>query len=115
MPDGKYLKGSVIHTQKQQKGFFMHPLLVVGVEKHTAYFYALTKMSPQAIRDLNMCLRVGDSAVETNVNTLKLAKHSRAMQWETWVNLEQRFFIEWRNLDAWYTDVRIDTKDLWKL
>ncbi|KNG52276.1 hypothetical protein DDE82_000482 [Stemphylium lycopersici] len=115
MPDGKYFRDSVIHTQKQQAGFFLHPILVVGLEKDIAYFYALTRMPPNAIRDLNMCLRVGNSAAEKNFNTLKLATNSPAMQRETWVNLEQRFFIEWRNLDKWYTDVRIDTNDLWKL
>ncbi|KAI2485663.1 hypothetical protein Ptr902_04603 [Pyrenophora tritici-repentis] len=106
---------SIIHTQKQQNGFFKHPVLVTAVEGEVAYFYALTKAAPQAIRDLNMCLLLGSTTVDQGIYILRLDEDSSAMQTETWVNLEQRYYIEWSNLFEWALDVRSNPDDLWKL
>jgi hypothetical protein len=94
IPDGRNFPTSVIHMQKQQEGFFKHPVLVIGVEDSFAYFYALTKAPPVAIREMSMCLRVSESTVDEGLYTLRLADGSPRMQTETWMNLEQRFYIE---------------------
>ncbi|KAI4628610.1 hypothetical protein J4E83_003162 [Alternaria metachromatica] len=115
IPDGGYFPASVIHMQKQQEGFFKHPVLVTDVDHDFAYFYALTKSPPAAIGEMAMCLRMGNSTADEGVYTLRLANGSLPMQTETWMNLEQRFYIECENLNDWAIDVRIDTVDLWKL
>jgi hypothetical protein len=94
IPDGRNFPTSVIHKQKQQQGFFKHPVLVIGVEDSFAYFYALTKAPPVAIREMSVCLRVSESTVDEGLYTLRLADGSPRMQTETWMNLEQRFYIE---------------------
>ncbi|EFQ95803.1 hypothetical protein PTT_04879 [Pyrenophora teres f. teres 0-1] len=106
---------SIIHTQKQQNGFFKHPVLVTAVEGETAYFYALTKAPPQAIRDLNMCLLLGFTTADQGTQTLRLREGSSVMQTETWVNLDRRYHIEWSNLFEWAADVRINPDNMWKL
>ncbi|KAJ4365248.1 hypothetical protein N0V83_008867 [Neocucurbitaria cava] len=115
IPDGRHIPNSLIHKQKRQAGFFEHPALVVGTDRDIAYFYALTKAPPHAIGQLNMCLRIGTTTVDEGLGVLKLAAGSPPMLTETWVNLEQRFTIEWKNLDNWATDVRVDLDDTWKI
>ncbi|KAI4615516.1 uncharacterized protein J4E87_008973 [Alternaria ethzedia] len=115
IPDGGYFPASVIHMQKQQEGFFKHPVLVTDVDHDFAYFYALTKSPPAAIGEMAMCLRMGNSTADEGIYTLRLANGSLPMQTETWMNLEQRFYIECENLNDWAIDVRINTDDLWKL
>ncbi|KAH6875900.1 hypothetical protein BKA58DRAFT_437856 [Alternaria rosae] len=115
IPDGGHFPASVIHMQKQQEGFFKHPVLVIGVDHNFAYFYALTKSPPAAIGEMGMCLRMGESTADEGIYTLRLAHGSLPMQTETWTNLEQRFYIECGNLNDWAIDVRINTDDLWKL
>jgi hypothetical protein len=105
IPDGRNFPTSVIHKQKQQEGFFKHPVLVIGVEDSFAYFYALTKAPPVAIREMSMCLRVSESTVDEGLYTLRLAYGSPRMQTETWMNLEQRFYIE---VSSIYTDCTRD-------
>ena len=115
IPEGGYFPASVIHMQKQQEGFFKHPVLVTDVDHDFAYFYALTKSPPAAIGEMAMCLRIGNSTADEGICTLRLANGLLPMQTETWMNLEQRFYIECENLNDWAIDVRIDTDDLWKL
>ncbi|KAH7380000.1 hypothetical protein BKA66DRAFT_370713, partial [Pyrenochaeta sp. MPI-SDFR-AT-0127] len=115
MPNGRHIPYSIIHQQKQQEGFFKHPVLVVGVHSHIAYFYGLTKVPPYAIRELKMCLQIGTSTVDAGTEVLKLAYGSALMHSETWLNLEQRFYIEWENLHDWDLNVRVDPNDLWKI
>lgn len=115
IPDGRYIPESIIHGQRCQDGFFKHPALVVEVEGDIAFFYALTKAPPRSIRQLKMCLPLGTTTTNENFDVLKLADGSAVMLTETWVNLEQRFFIEWKNLDEWAIDVRVDPKELCKV
>ncbi|CAO2658753.1 Nn.00g064760.m01.CDS01 [Neocucurbitaria sp. VM-36] len=115
IPDRRHIPDSTIHKQKSQAGFFQHPALVTGVEHDIAYFYALTSAPPHAISQLNMCLRVGTTTINEGISVLKLADGSVRMQTETWVNLEQRFYIEWKNLDHWAIDVCVDLDDTWKI
>ena len=115
LPDGRHLLDSIIYTQKHQDGFFKHPVLVVDVEGDMVYFYAMTKEPPHAIRELNMALRLGTSNEDAGQGVLRLAPGSKSMRKETFVNLEQRFFIEWKNLDHWDIDAQVDMIDLGKI
>jgi hypothetical protein len=115
MPDGEFFPTSIVHAQKRQDGFFKHPILVIGVEEHIVYFYALTKAVPLAIGELNMCLRMGKTTADEGPGTLKLVHGSPPLKTESWINLEQRFHIEWHNLDEWAVDIRVEIEDLWKL
>jgi hypothetical protein len=115
LPDGKHFRDSVIHNQKQQNGFFQHPVLVIGTDGEFVQFYALTKEPPQAIRDLDMALRIGATHEDKGSNVLRLAPESDIMLQKTWINLEQRFFIEWRNLDEWAVHVRIHPDNFYKI
>lgn len=117
MPDGQYIPDwSVIHEQKRQDGFFKHPILVIGTTAlRFAHFYALTKEPPHAIKDLGMCLRIGDTTADEGEGVLKLAGNSEHMQRTTWINLEQLFFIEWDFLDYWLANVEIDASEWSKL
>ncbi|KAF2256653.1 hypothetical protein BU26DRAFT_404715, partial [Trematosphaeria pertusa] len=118
MPDGRHVPpSSVIHGQKRQDGFFKHPILSMGMSHRGKYvhFYAMTRIPPVAIWDLGMCLRLGNTMADEGDLVLKLAKGSRHMQHQTWVNLEQRFYIEWQHLDHWACDVCIDPEEFIKL
>jgi hypothetical protein len=115
MPDGRHFPESIIHNQKQQNGFFQHPVLVVDTNGELVYFYAMTREPPKAIRELDMALRLGATHEDGGLNVLRLAPGSDIMLQETWVNLEQRFFIEWRNLDEWAVDVRVHPVSLYKI
>ena len=115
LADASNFPGSIIHRQKQQNGFFRHPVLVTTVDRDIAFFYALTKVPPNAIRDLEMCLLLGSTTTDQDDRTLRLDEGSSAMQTETWANLEQRYYIEWRNLFEWAVDVRINPDNMWKL
>ena len=116
LPDGNYVpQRSVVHTQKQQEGFFRHPVLVVLVDYTYAHFYALTRVPPTAIRDLKMCLRIGATSEDEGSDVLRLEKGSGPMTHETWVNLEQRFKIEKAYLTHWSVEVKIDPIERHKL
>jgi hypothetical protein len=115
VPDGKYFKDSIIHNQKNQTGFFRHPVLVVDVDGPIVNFYAMTKEPPSAIRELKMALRLGTNTDDLGPTVLSLAADSEIMLQETWINLEQRFFIEWKNLDDWAVNVQVDPEDLNKI
>lgn len=115
VPDGRYFPDSIIHNQKNQVGFFRHPILVIDVEGVFVNFYAMTKEPPSAIRELNMALRLGIDDRDLGPDVLSLASGSNIMLQETWINLEQRFFIEWKNLDDWAVDVQVDLEDLNKI
>ena len=114
LADASNFPGSIIHRQKQQNGFFQHPVLVTVVDRDIAFFYALTKVPPNAIRDLEMCLLLGSTTTDQGNRTLRLDKGSSAMQTDTWANLEQRYYIEWHNLCEWAIDVRISPDNMWK-
>ncbi|KAF1960264.1 hypothetical protein CC80DRAFT_404767, partial [Byssothecium circinans] len=111
------LPSSVVHKQKQQHGFFLHPILVVEVDstRQHAYFYALTRMPPKAIGEMGMCFRMGKSRNDVGDTVLRLAIGSHAMEFETWVNLDQRFSIEWQYLDYWKIEVNVDHSEFRKL
>ncbi|KAL5120118.1 hypothetical protein ACEQ8H_001943 [Pleosporales sp. CAS-2024a] len=120
IPDGRYFPESVIHGQKQQVGFFRHPVMVMEVQGDMVSFYAMTKERPQAIRELNMAFRLGTSssssaAADQGPSVLRLAPGSHPMMEPTWVNLEQRFFIEWHNLDDWAVHVAMDAGEFDKI
>ncbi|KAF1921777.1 hypothetical protein BDU57DRAFT_61988 [Ampelomyces quisqualis] len=115
MPDGRSFPGSIIHNQKRQDGFFRHPIMVTEVEGDFAHLYAMTKIPPRAIRELNMALLLGSSTEDIGSNVLRLAPGSELMMQESWINLEQRFCIEWKNLDDWAAHVQADQFDLGKL
>jgi hypothetical protein len=115
MPDGRLFPDSVIHKQKKQDGFFRHPMIVTEVEGDLVNLYAMTKVPPRAIRELNMALLLGSSTEEKGQNVLRLAPGSDLMMQESWINLEQQFCIEWRNLDEWAVHVQADQFDLGKL
>ncbi|KAH5712001.1 hypothetical protein HBI18_214080 [Parastagonospora nodorum] len=115
VPDGRYFPSSIIYAQKQQVGFFRHPIMILDVDSTIANFYAMTKEPPAAIRDLNMAMRLGTSAADEGPAVLRLAPGSDIMLQETWINLEQRFFIEWRNLDEWAVNVQVDAADFSKI
>jgi hypothetical protein len=115
LPDGKHFRDSVIHNQKQQNGFFKHPVLVIGTDGEFVQFYAMTKEPPRAIRDLNMALRIGATHQDKGPNILRLAPESDIMLQKTWINLEQRFFIEWKNLDEWAVHVRVHPDNFYKI
>jgi hypothetical protein len=70
---------------------------------------------PLAIGELNMCLRMGKTTAGEGPGTLKLVHGCPPLKTESWINLEQRFHIEWHNLDEWAVDIRVEIKDLWKL
>jgi hypothetical protein len=115
VPDGRHFPDSVIHHQKQHSGFFQHPVLIVDTDGDFVYFYGMTKEPPKAMRDLDMALRIGATREDDGLNVLRLAPDSDIMLQATWVNLEQRFFIEWRNLDEWAVDVRVHPDNLSKI
>jgi hypothetical protein len=115
MPDGKYFQDSIIHNQKNQAGFFRHPILVIDVDGPIVNFYAMTKEPPSAIRELDMALRLGTNTDDLGPTVLSLAPDSNIMLQETWINLEQRFYIEWKNLDDWAVNVQVDRQDLDKV
>jgi hypothetical protein len=115
LPDGRHFRNSVIHNQKKQDGFFQHPVLVVGADGEIVQFYAMTKEPPRAIRDLDIALRIGAIHEDEGLNILRLASDSDIMLQQTWVNLEQRFFIEWENLDKWAVHVRVHQDDFYKI
>lgn len=110
---------SIIHSQKKDGGFFQHPALVVARtrSRRTADFYAITSYPPKAIQDLKMYLRLGDTAVDEGPDTLKLAASSDKMPRVSYLNLDQRFTIEWEYLNEmpWGVDVNIDPEDRKKL
>ncbi|KAF2872491.1 hypothetical protein BDV95DRAFT_606100 [Massariosphaeria phaeospora] len=111
-------KDSVVQDQKRQTGFFSHPALVVGWDDDYTYFYALTKKPPEAIGQLDMCLKIGNTHEEGGERVLKLAQGSAAMEHETWVNLEQQFYIENKILREWRNNVIIAPDSqvkLWKM
>ncbi|KAL6707227.1 hypothetical protein ACN47E_004774 [Coniothyrium glycines] len=115
LPDGRHFPESIIHTQKRDDAFFHHPVLVVGVDYNKAFFYALTKKPPHAIAELNMCLSVGSTYLDQGKSTLRLTPSSQQMPTSSYVNLDQRYEIEWQNLDTWMVHVSVATNDLWKL
>jgi hypothetical protein len=115
VPDGKYFKDSIIHNQENQAGFFRYPVLVIEVDGPIVNFYTMTKEPPSAIRELNMALQLGTNIDDLGPTILSLAPDSEIMLQETWINLEQRFFIEWKNLDEWAVDVQVDPEDLDKI
>ncbi|KAJ4294286.1 hypothetical protein N0V90_007976 [Kalmusia sp. IMI 367209] len=108
---------SIIYKQKREHGFFRHPILVVKLDHDSriAYFYALTSFPPEAIGDLQMFLRVGTTTLNEGSKTLQLARGSACMQRDSYVNLEQRFAIEWEHLRHWAVHVAIDFEEHWKL
>jgi hypothetical protein len=113
LPDPNFIGDSMIHRQNRKLGFFKHPVLVVGMENEKeANFYSLTKEPPKAIKELRMCLRIGEHPMDKGGDVLALASGSDTMNMTTWVNLEQRFSIEWYNLDAWLADVRVQLNEL---
>ncbi|KAF2441792.1 hypothetical protein P171DRAFT_365299, partial [Karstenula rhodostoma CBS 690.94] len=110
---------SIIHSQKQDGGFFQHPALVVARDRkrRTADFYAMTSYPPKTIQDLNMYLRLGDTTVDEGPNTLKLAANSDKMPRTSYLNLDQRFTIEWDYLNEmpWGVDVNVGPEERKKL
>jgi len=115
VPDGRYFPTSIIHAQKHQVGFFRHPIMILDVDSTIVNFYAMTKEPPAAIRDLNMAMRLGTTTQDEGPGVLRLAPGSDIMLQESWINLEQRFFIEWRNLDEWAVHVRVDPTEFSKV
>lgn len=116
LPDGRSISpDSIIHFQKQQKGFFRHPILVVSVNEQYAHFYALTSCPPTAIGELGMCLRLGRTTEDEGPEVLRLAVDSLPMTGETWVNLEQMFRIESKHLREWSVDVTIAASEIDKI
>lgn len=115
VPDGRYFPTSIIHAQKHQVGFFRHPIMILDVDSTIVNFYAMTKEPPAAIRDLNMAMRLGTCTADEGPAVLRLAPGSHIMLQETWINLEQRFFIEWPNLDEWAVNVQVDPADFSKI
>jgi hypothetical protein len=107
--------GSIIYNQKRQEGFFKHPMLAMDVEGDIVSFYAITKKPPRAIQELNMALRLGTSTYDAGWGVLKLAPSSACMKQESWINLEQRFYMEWKYLDEWAVDVQVDPVELGKI
>jgi hypothetical protein len=108
VPDGRHFPESIIHHQKHQIGFFRHAIMIFDVEGDIVNFYAMTREPPTAIRELNMAMRLGTSSADAGSGVLRLALGSNTMLQETWINLEQRFFIEWKNIDEWAVDVQVD-------
>ena len=109
----------MIYSQKRDDGFFCHPILIVAKDdsNQTVEFYAITSAPPKAIQDLKMFLRLGDGTFEEGADTLKLAASSDAMPRTSFVNLEQRFTIEWEYLHEmrWDLDVNVDPEERTKL
>ena len=114
---GKHLTDSVIWTQNSEAGFFNHPVLITEVEEHSGivYFYSCTSARPTVIRELDMALRIGTTSSDEGPGVLRLQPESNPMAIETWVNLEQRYWIEFKALHGWDVDVRVDLTDLTKL
>jgi len=118
MPDGRYIhQNSIIHRQKRQNGFFLHPILVTHVDLNQgiAHFYALTSNPPDAIRDLLIYLRFGTTTTDEGENVLKLAEGSERMQQVTFANMEQLFRVEFQCLDYWRGKVAIDADEWAKI
>jgi hypothetical protein len=118
MPDGRYVhQNSIIHKQKRQSGFFLHPILVIRADhdQGIAHFYALTSNLPDAIRDLRIYLRFGTTTVDEGEHTLKLAESSERMQQVTFANMEQLFRVEFQYLDHWRGNVTIHADEWAKI
>jgi hypothetical protein len=115
LPDGRHFPYSMIHNQKRQDSFFLHPVLIFEVGGNFVGFYALTTEPPRAIRELNMSLRLGENDKDIGSTVLTPAAGSDMMLQPTWVNLEQRFYIEWENLDTWARRVHVDPIELNKI
>ncbi|RMZ66174.1 hypothetical protein GMOD_00005251 [Pyrenophora seminiperda CCB06] len=98
---------SVIHKQKQEKHFFGHPIIVIGVEEDIAFFNCATTSRANAIKDLDMGLRVGTTPTNQGRMALRLNEGSSTFSRETWINLDQRYHIEWYNLREWDNDIRV--------
>jgi hypothetical protein len=62
-----------------------------------------------------MYLRLGNFDANEGENVLRLSTYSCRMNCETWVNLEQRYCIEWSNLDHWNKGVTVDYGEFSKL
>ncbi|KAF1964953.1 hypothetical protein BU23DRAFT_491016, partial [Bimuria novae-zelandiae CBS 107.79] len=110
---------SMIHSQKRDGGFFSHPVLVVASDSNsrTVEFYAITSYPPKAINELGIFLRLGTDSTEVAPDTLKLAMNSDRMPRSSFVNLDQRFTIEWDFLDEMRgnLDVHVDPEERKKL
>ncbi|PVI07760.1 hypothetical protein DM02DRAFT_502542, partial [Periconia macrospinosa] len=105
--------GSIIHGQKDQGGFFVHPVLVVQYDarKNTAHFYSLTSNLPRGIGDLHLYFKLGTHPNETGEEVLRLGRGSKVMTHRTWVNLEKLYSIEWPYLRPWSRDVYVDLSE----
>lgn len=117
LPASNLIPGdSIIRSQKREIGFFKHPIIVTRIdhERQLAYFYATTSHLSSGISDLKMFFKIG-STIHGDADTLKLERGSLRMKWTTYVNLEQRFEIEWRYLQTWAVPVRVDPTEIIKL
>jgi hypothetical protein len=118
IPDGRYVPpSSIIHGQKRQNGFFLHPVLVISVDPNQGivHFYALTSNPPDAIRDLGMYLRFGTTTEDEGEDVLRLAEDSDRMPQVTFANMEQQFRVEYQYLDYWRGNVAIDPNEWAKI
>ncbi|KAH7094754.1 hypothetical protein FB567DRAFT_12545 [Paraphoma chrysanthemicola] len=115
LPDSRYCGGSIIFSQKQQPGFFMHPILAIQVQGNIMSFYTMTKKLPRAIEDLQMAMRIGKDSRDAGWNVLKLMPGSGYLAHESWINLEQCFYIEVNYVDKWSVDVQVDPTELAKI
>ncbi|KAH7085110.1 hypothetical protein BKA63DRAFT_399661 [Paraphoma chrysanthemicola] len=115
LPDSRHCGGSMIFSQKQQSGFFMHPILAIQVQGNIMSFYTMTKKLPRAIEDLQMAMRIGRDSCDAGWNVLKLMPGSGYMAYDSWINLEQCFYIEVNYIDKWSVDVRVDPAELAKI
>ncbi|PSN68886.1 hypothetical protein BS50DRAFT_521051, partial [Corynespora cassiicola Philippines] len=106
---------SVIRRQKQQAGFFKHPLLVVKVEGPIVHFYSMTSKPPKAIAELGYYFHIAYSHHDTRDRVLRLAKGASPMHGPTIVNLECRYWIEWCYINEWAGNTEIDDCDMLKL
>jgi hypothetical protein len=64
-----------------------------------------------------MYLILGDTTVDEGPDTLKLAEGSEKMPRDSYLNLDQRFIIEWDCLEElpWDVEVQVDPEELMKL
>lgn len=120
IPSRKHVSpSSIIHSQKQEGGFFCHPVLLVSKDNRsrTAEFYAITSCPPKAIQDLGMFLPLGNKAFGEGPDILKLAFGSDTMPLSSYVNLDQCFAIEWDYLHEMRNNinVRVDPNEREKL
>lgn len=117
LPEKSHIpRASMIHDQKSQSGFYRHPIVVTKVdnEKGIAHFYATTSHLSSGISDLRMYFKIG-MTTRGDADTLKLRPDSMHMKWITYINLEQRYAIEWCYLQTWAVSVRIDPIEMNKL